>query len=65
MEQQFHDGDIVTLPQYPRTRFCLSEVTDTRARFLPVKKDGTRDRRWDVGFSGSVQVPGICVIERG
>jgi hypothetical protein len=48
---ELHDGDIVTLPEHPRTRFRLEAVKNGYASFKPVKKDGTRDRRWDVGFT--------------
>lgn len=58
----FRDGDIVRHPDHPRTRFRLSGVKDGRAHFEPVKKDGTRDRRWDVGFSGALI--GYTLIER-
>lgn len=68
MPQQFHDGDIVRHPDHPRTRFRLSNVKRSEsgaystASFTPVKKDGTRDRRWDVGFSGALI--GYTLIER-
>lgn len=56
---EFQDGDIVRHPDYSRTRFRLVDVQGNSATFKPVRKDGTRDRRWDVGFSGSVEK---CVL---
>jgi hypothetical protein len=64
--QEFHDGDIVRCPDFPRTRFRIKHVAtngkDSCASFEPVKKDGSRDRRWDVGFTGNLV--GCTLIER-
>lgn len=63
----FQNGDIVKVPDYRTSRFRLSGVKLDYgeygwASFDPVKKDGTRDTRWDIGFSGSLY--GCTLVER-
>jgi hypothetical protein len=59
LDGKFRDGDIVRHPHYPKSLFRLSRVLKGMASFEPVKKDGTRDRRWDVGFTGCLDKCGL------
>lgn len=61
-ETIFQIGDIVRYPGYTTTRFCISAIRGNQADFEPVKKDGTRDRRWYIGFSGWTD--GCILLER-
>jgi hypothetical protein len=50
----FKSGDIVTTGN-GKQWYRLGQVRDQcYAVFTPIRRDGERDRRWDVGFSGSL-----------
>lgn len=64
IEFKFENGDIVIDSRAPKQWFRLSEVSQDGlwAGFDPITRAGRRDRRWDVGYSGSTR--GYKLVKR-